>query len=401
MNKHIFKVTAAALLLAIIMAVVPAVTYAAGATKISENGLSLIKTFEGCSLTAYKNAGEAYYTIGWGHYGPDVTADMKITQAQADKMLVDDMAEYENAVIKFANQNNRAFTQNEFDALVSFTYQNGCYSWSTHPSYDMYQYMAKQKKYTEDELCRTFMSWSKSGSTSYTPGLVKRRLAECAIFLTPDSTPYELWEMSTNVNFRQSYTTSSASYGYFRDYALIVVTDKKSNQGYNWGQTRYYIGNETTGSIKTGWTALNYATKRFGSLTAKPTTAPSTPKPTEPSTTKPTEPSTSKPTEPSTPAETTRPFDKIIYPFRDNPNMGDVNCDGSTNLLDLLSMRKHLAKFNMELISEKDAENYPTDKIVARERADINNDGSINLLDLIMIRKHLVKIEVYYGVYEN
>ena len=81
--------------------------------------------------------------------------------------------------------------------------------------------------------------------------------------------------------------------------------------------------------------------------------------------------------------------------------MGDVNCDGKTNLVDLISMRKYIAKFDMALISEKDAANYPTGKIVAIERSDINADGKINLLDLIMMRKHLVKINVYYGVYDD
>ncbi|WP_143767420.1 lysozyme, partial [Paenibacillus odorifer] len=57
--------------------------------KISQVGISLIKSFEGCRLTAYKPVPtETYWTIGWGHYGPDVKAGMTITQAQADSMLL-------------------------------------------------------------------------------------------------------------------------------------------------------------------------------------------------------------------------------------------------------------------------------------------------------------------------
>lgn len=49
---------------------------------ISKVGKDLIKSFEGCVLHAYKPvASEQYYTIGWGHYGPDVYAGMTITQA--------------------------------------------------------------------------------------------------------------------------------------------------------------------------------------------------------------------------------------------------------------------------------------------------------------------------------
>ena len=57
--------------------------------KTSANGINLIKQFEGCRLKAYKPiAAEKYYTIGYGHYGPDVSANMTITQAQADAFLV-------------------------------------------------------------------------------------------------------------------------------------------------------------------------------------------------------------------------------------------------------------------------------------------------------------------------
>ncbi|TKH42069.1 hypothetical protein C1I60_22490 [Paenibacillus terrae] len=64
--------------------------------KISEAGLHLIKNSEGCRLEAYKPvATETYWTIGWGHYGPDVKQGMTITQAKADVMLVEDLAKYE------------------------------------------------------------------------------------------------------------------------------------------------------------------------------------------------------------------------------------------------------------------------------------------------------------------
>ena len=93
--------------------------------KISEKGLDLIKSFEGCRLTAYKPvAAEQYWTIGWGHYGPDVIQGMTITQEQADEYLKNDIVIYENHV-----NNICAYlfplTQNEFDALVSFTYNCG------------------------------------------------------------------------------------------------------------------------------------------------------------------------------------------------------------------------------------------------------------------------------------
>ena len=69
--------------------------------KISDNGLNLIKKFESCKLKAYKCVStEKYYTIGWGHYGADVKADMVITQEQADLMLVSDIKKFESCKLK-------------------------------------------------------------------------------------------------------------------------------------------------------------------------------------------------------------------------------------------------------------------------------------------------------------
>ena len=88
--------------------------------RISENGLNLIKSFEGCRLTAYK-CPAGVWTIGWGHTG-GVKAGQKITQAEADQMLVNDMAAYEKKVNKYAAY---GWNQNEYDAMTSFCYNVG------------------------------------------------------------------------------------------------------------------------------------------------------------------------------------------------------------------------------------------------------------------------------------
>lgn len=47
--------------------------------KISKEGLSLIKNFEGCRLAAYKPVPtEQYWTIGWGHYGPVLSLSLSL-----------------------------------------------------------------------------------------------------------------------------------------------------------------------------------------------------------------------------------------------------------------------------------------------------------------------------------
>lgn len=90
--------------------------------KTSQKGIDLIKRFEGCRLQAYKPVStEKYYTIGYGHYGADVTAGMVISQAQAEQYLILDLNKFETAV----NNLSLKLNQNQFDALVSFTYNCG------------------------------------------------------------------------------------------------------------------------------------------------------------------------------------------------------------------------------------------------------------------------------------
>lgn len=98
----------------------------AGGMTTGESGYALIKQFESCRLTAYKAVStEKYYTIGWGHYGADVYAGMTITQEQADRYLVQDVAGSQAAVNSFLSSNGITIGQAQFDALVSFTYNCG------------------------------------------------------------------------------------------------------------------------------------------------------------------------------------------------------------------------------------------------------------------------------------
>ena len=92
--------------------------------KISKEGLDLIKHFESFSPKACKCVEtEKYYTIGYGHYGPDVKPDDTMTKAQAEKLLKSDISSYEKKVDKYNKV--YGFNQNEFDALVSFCYNVG------------------------------------------------------------------------------------------------------------------------------------------------------------------------------------------------------------------------------------------------------------------------------------
>lgn len=140
--------------------------------KISQNGLNLIKQFEGCRLEAYKAvASETYYTIGYGHYGPDVKKTMIISQAQADRYLEQDIVKFEkyvNEIVKLS------LNQNQFDALISFTYNCGA---------------GNLKKLVEGrnltQIADALLLYTHSGGKEL-PGLVKRRKAERELFIKRD-----------------------------------------------------------------------------------------------------------------------------------------------------------------------------------------------------------------------
>ncbi len=92
--------------------------------KISEQGITLIKSFESCKLTAYKALStEEHYTIGWGHYGADVKAGQTISKNEADALFLSDLQRF----VKYTNTYTKNITlnQDQFDALVSFCYNCG------------------------------------------------------------------------------------------------------------------------------------------------------------------------------------------------------------------------------------------------------------------------------------
>lgn len=142
---------------------------------LSENGLNLIKSFEGCRLTAYKCLPtEKYYTIGYGHYGSDVTAGMKITKEQAEELLLQDCKKAIKNVNSFMSKYN--FNQNQFDALVSFAFNVGSIN----------QLTASGTR-TLEQISSKITAYNKIGGRVIA-GLVKRRAKEKELFDTPTST---------------------------------------------------------------------------------------------------------------------------------------------------------------------------------------------------------------------
>lgn len=142
---------------------------------IGEAGLALIKRFEGCRLKAYKPVKtETYWTIGWGHYGPDVKEGQVITQAEADAMLVTDCQRFADAVDNPGNVPLTAhLNANQRDALISFAYNCGAGNLRT---------LCKGRTLPE---IRDAMAFYVNSGGKALAGLIRRRAAEQALWDTP------------------------------------------------------------------------------------------------------------------------------------------------------------------------------------------------------------------------
>lgn len=90
---------------------------------ISDNGLHFTAAWEQFRGNAYRaTPAEKYLTIGYGHYGSDVTPGMKITEGQGLIYLNRDMAAAVKAVDAVAHPN---LSQSEFDAVVDLVFNAG------------------------------------------------------------------------------------------------------------------------------------------------------------------------------------------------------------------------------------------------------------------------------------
>lgn len=136
--------------------------------KISQEGIELIKAFEGCHLDAYK-CPAGVWTIGYGHTA-GVASGQKISQAQAEAYLRADLEKHEKNVLKYDSTYH--WTQAEFDAMVSFSYNLG--------SIDKLTADGTRSKAV---IAEKMLLYNKAGK-QVLPGLVRRRQAERDMFLT-------------------------------------------------------------------------------------------------------------------------------------------------------------------------------------------------------------------------
>lgn len=141
--------------------------------KISDKGLSLIKKFEGLRLESYL-CPSSIPTVGYGHTS-GIKLGMTITEEQAEIYLKQDLESFEQCVNTWTTV---PLNQNEFDALVSFSFNVGCGAYSKSTLLRLLNEGAPKK-----EVAEQFDRWVKGADGQPLQGLVNRRSAEKELFL--------------------------------------------------------------------------------------------------------------------------------------------------------------------------------------------------------------------------
>lgn len=152
--------------------------------KLSSEGLRLIKSFEGYHARQPDGSCKAYrcpagvWTCGFG-CTEGVTPNTHWTEAEATERLAGEIAKFETAVDHCVLV---PLNQNQFDALVSFSYNCGAQALARstllkHVNAGRFERAAKE-----------FPKWNRGGGRVL-PGLVARRAREEALFMKPVEAP--------------------------------------------------------------------------------------------------------------------------------------------------------------------------------------------------------------------
>lgn len=143
--------------------------------RASERIKNKIKSYESCQLLPYKDA-VGYYTVGYGHKCTDMTYPHRITQERAEELFEKDIRATESGLNSL---NLPRLTQNQYDALVSFTFNLGIARLRRSTLLKRI-YARSPAKYIQDE----FRKWVYAGKTVL-QGLVKRREYEAQLWVQP------------------------------------------------------------------------------------------------------------------------------------------------------------------------------------------------------------------------
>ena len=139
--------------------------------KISQNGIDLIKKYEGCKLQAYYDS-VGVLTVGYGHT-TTVKKGMIISQTKAEELLKNDLKRFEEGVTRLVGLK---IHQLMFDSLVSFAFNLGL------GNLQKSTLLKKVNLGKFEEASNEFIKWNRAGG-KVLEGLTRRREAERDLFL--------------------------------------------------------------------------------------------------------------------------------------------------------------------------------------------------------------------------
>lgn len=143
----------------------------------SQNAINIIKRFEGCRYNPYRDL-RGLWTVGYGHLigdGRTLPSEFArtFTQAEVDALLNDDITKFERGVDLLVTV---PLTQNQFDALVSFSFNLGL------GTLKQSTLLKKLNTGDTDGAAAEILKFHFAGPKSI-PGLVARRQAEHDLFI--------------------------------------------------------------------------------------------------------------------------------------------------------------------------------------------------------------------------
>lgn len=168
--------------LVLVLGMVPVVSAAAeenAAMSASPQFIELLKKMEGFSATPYEDYSQ--YTFGYGTKCPDDMVEYykenPITEKEAEKLLREELASFEKAVNDFAIKYGLKLKQNQFDALVSFSFNCGA-GWTRELT--GYFNVAVRSGDMSNDLLYGLMLWSAAGGKYI---LINRRMWEANMYI--------------------------------------------------------------------------------------------------------------------------------------------------------------------------------------------------------------------------
>ena len=219
----------------------------------SEDLIRLLKSVEGFSAKPYWDY--AQWTVGYGTKCPDDRLEYYkangITEAEAESLLQVYVAKFENELYKFMDRTGVVLSQQQFDALLLFSYNCGT-AWA----YSGLLYNAVVSGATGNEVIYAFSRWCNAGG-EIKLSLLRRRLRDANLYLNgvystsnPENFGYVLYDACGG-------TVSPKVQGYDITLTADFVPEDPTYAGYK------FVGWYTEAAGGTKVTKLDASTKNI------------------------------------------------------------------------------------------------------------------------------------------